>query len=393
MAARRRFLELDALRGLAALWVVLFHYTFGVGYFWLNRDFAAARHLTPSIPNLEGLRAVDLFFLVSGFVIFMTIENTASLMDFVVSRVSRLFPAFLFAVVMSSALAVALPLAYQPISLHQFLANLTMLEQYLGQAPVDPVYWSLTFELGFYFCMALVFVCGAMRHIEVIGTIWVLLSFLLLKAFPLIGAHLPWRLQAAIALPYAALFFSGILFYRIRQEGATPKRVALLALCYLEYVAFQDIKFVAIVSGIYLLFALCAAGRAGFLACKPLTFLGSISYALYLVHYSIGFRLQTMNYRVGMPPSVNLLVTVCIAVGAATAVTFLIDRPGHRAINRAYRNWLRDFPWRHGFVVWRRRSISGERVWGSVMLRRVEGRMQYRAASKEDAAEQFELRA
>jgi peptidoglycan/LPS O-acetylase OafA/YrhL len=125
MSARRRFLELDALRGLAALWVVLFHYTFGVGYFWLNGDFAAARLLTPSIPNLEGLRAVDLFFIVSGFVIFMTIENTASVMDFVVSRVSRLFPAFLFAVVMSSALAVALPLPYQPISLHQFLANLT----------------------------------------------------------------------------------------------------------------------------------------------------------------------------------------------------------------------------------------------------------------------------
>ena len=341
MAGKHRFLELDGLRGIAALWVVIFHYTFGVGFFWLNGDFAAARSLTVGLPNIEGLRAVDLFFIVSGFVIFMTLENTATLAPFAVSRISRLFPAFLFAVLLASLIAVSRPLPAQTIFLHQFALNLTMLEQYFGAVPIDPVYWSLTFELGFYVSIACVFACGALSKIEPIGAAWVLMSFLALKLFPSIGAHIPWRLQAATALPYAALFYSGILFYRLRRHGPSRARLVLLGLCYLEYVAFQDIKFVAILSGIYLLFALAASGKARFLTWRPLTFLGTVSYALYLTHNAIGFRLQLFNHALGMAPWLNLAVTLAAAILLAAAVTFAIDRPGQRLVKTLCRRWKR----------------------------------------------------
>src|SRR6516164_2432745 len=158
MQIRRRFEELDSLRGFAAVWVVLFHcvawlgrlHKDGMSYVWAKSDlWTMAIHVWPKgVTNLEGSRAVDLFFMISGFVIFMTIQNAASVYDFIASRVARLFPAFLFSVVMTSLLILAIPIHQQHVSLLQFVANLTMLENFIGIRAVDPVFWSLSFELG-----------------------------------------------------------------------------------------------------------------------------------------------------------------------------------------------------------------------------------------------------
>ena len=81
--------EIDLLRFLAALAVVLFHYAF--------RGYAAHSSSMP-YPLLEavakyGSYGVELFFLISGFVILMSASG-GSLKHFVISRIVRLYPAF-----------------------------------------------------------------------------------------------------------------------------------------------------------------------------------------------------------------------------------------------------------------------------------------------------------
>lgn len=82
--------EIDLLRFLAALAVVFFHYSF--------RGYAADGLSVMSYPLLAsvskyGYLGVELFFMISGFVILMTAAH-AGLRDFVISRVVRLYPAF-----------------------------------------------------------------------------------------------------------------------------------------------------------------------------------------------------------------------------------------------------------------------------------------------------------
>src|SRR5262250_3203475 len=77
---KSRLEELDVLRGLAALAVVVFHYSGHATRYFTGFPF----HFT------VGLHGVELFFVISGFVIFMTLERTARLRDFAVSRFSRL---------------------------------------------------------------------------------------------------------------------------------------------------------------------------------------------------------------------------------------------------------------------------------------------------------------
>ena len=69
----KRYQELDALRGIAALFVVFFHFT--MGREGLNTFFKL------------GTTGVDLFFIISGFVIFMSLQKISKGRDFVINRV------------------------------------------------------------------------------------------------------------------------------------------------------------------------------------------------------------------------------------------------------------------------------------------------------------------
>jgi len=81
-----RIEELDALRGLAAFAVMLYHYTAGEGP-RLNRA-----ELLVSVP--WGHFGVQLFFVISGYVILMTVRRVRTAGEFAVSRFARLYPAF-----------------------------------------------------------------------------------------------------------------------------------------------------------------------------------------------------------------------------------------------------------------------------------------------------------
>src|SRR5689334_7369036 len=140
-----RIRELDALRGLAALAVVLFHLTFRYD----------PEHLSP-IAVRWGHYGVELFFVISGFVILMTAERAGSLAAFVVSRIARLFPVFWPAVLLSAGAAAFMET--QRPWLMEVAANLTMLPVYLGFDFVDDSYWTLEVELAFYVAVGILIV-------------------------------------------------------------------------------------------------------------------------------------------------------------------------------------------------------------------------------------------
>jgi peptidoglycan/LPS O-acetylase OafA/YrhL len=335
-----RLIEIDSLRGIAAFWVVIFHFSFGVGY-WLKDDPVRAAMVAPFNWNMEGLLAVDMFFMISGFVILMTIEKSRSVADFVIARFARLYPAYWACLAMTAAVIEMIPEPAQSISAGQIAANLTMLNLYFRSQPVEAVYWSLAIELGFYAMMATIFAVNQLHNLERLGTVWIVLSLLLLKIFPQVGAVVPWRIQAATALPWAPLFFGGILVYRIRHEGPTTIRIGLLAACLIIRAAGAPLVYTVGTAVIFALFSLAATGRATFLRLRPLQYLGAISYPLYLVHQSIGFRIQdTVVMRLGLSAIDGFVIAIASVVVLSTAVTFTVERRGQRLIRQAFKNRL-----------------------------------------------------
>src|SRR5260370_4199931 len=95
-----RIKGLDGLRGIAAISVLLFHYT--IVYGLLIEPLNPMPFEAP-----YGRHGVELFFIISGFVILMTFENSLSVTDFALSPFARLFPVFCTAGLIES-LALAL---------------------------------------------------------------------------------------------------------------------------------------------------------------------------------------------------------------------------------------------------------------------------------------------
>lgn len=146
--ARGRLAGLDAVRGVAALLVVVQHGGEQVS--------AAVRALTSSAVQL-GQLGVMAFFLVSGIVVPLSLDRLPGgwpgVRRFAVTRVARLYPAYEVSLLLTLALwaagAVAVPAAFVH-GARAWLLDATLLQSFLGGGQAQGQYWSLGFELLFY---------------------------------------------------------------------------------------------------------------------------------------------------------------------------------------------------------------------------------------------------
>jgi peptidoglycan/LPS O-acetylase OafA/YrhL len=145
---------LDALRGFAALTVAWFHLS--PQMIGTERHLALFRHLD------LGKYGVLLFFLVSGYVIPMSLERHGSLRRFWVGRLFRIYPAYLLSAGLTLALVAAgrtgLPLSLRQETVTGVLGHATMMTDFLGVRGVVRVFWTLSYEMTFYLIVAGLFV-------------------------------------------------------------------------------------------------------------------------------------------------------------------------------------------------------------------------------------------
>jgi peptidoglycan/LPS O-acetylase OafA/YrhL len=334
--------ELDLLRGFACLVVVAFHF--------LARGQAAGWvHAAPPEPMgqlaMYGYLGVQLFFMISGFVIFMSAEGT-DLRGFAASRAARLYPALWVAAPPTAAAAWWLQDPRFQVSGATLLLNLTLVPQWFGAEFVDGSYWSLAVELQFYLLIALALQTKLLQHIEKL-----LIPWLLLAALDLMRPMYP--LERWLAVDYAAFFSAGICAYRIRQQGADVPRVVLMGVSYVialgntlrgaEKVRVQDGLALAdgwtllIVSLFFLLFILIAANRLRLPAWRWTAWAGALTYPVYLLHQNLGYLLIEQTHRWHWPLLLGIAATVAVIIALAWCVHWQVERP----LGRALRNWLR----------------------------------------------------
>ncbi|TOO76409.1 acyltransferase, partial [Vibrio parahaemolyticus] len=108
------------VRGIAALAVVIYHYLYRYNELYTHQDL-----------NLDwaywGKYGVQLFFIISGFVIFMSLERVKKPLDFIASRFTRLFPAYWIALIITTLVVYSFGLPGREVSLTSTVINFTML--------------------------------------------------------------------------------------------------------------------------------------------------------------------------------------------------------------------------------------------------------------------------
>lgn len=314
----------DAMRGLAALAVCLFHW----------------EHIAFGTPNAAqvfryGLLGVEFFFMISGFVIMMVVARGATPGRFCLARAIRLYPAY-WASVLVTALYVLLVAKYD---LATVLVNLTMLQSFLSVPNITNPYWTLAFEIGFYLAMALVLKAGWLPRIEALSLAWLAAALAYRLAAPgamAFDAERPLAQLAYIlvAPQFAPFFVTGMMLYRMRtgEIGAAGWLALALALA-LTFLGRGDFAQVpgAVYGGLSLAMAgalaLAARIRVAGRALGALAWLGLVSYPLYLLHCSLANLAALAGPALGIPASVAVLASAPLSVVAAWLVHLRIERP------------------------------------------------------------------
>jgi peptidoglycan/LPS O-acetylase OafA/YrhL len=333
-SSSNRLVEVDALRGLAAMAVVLFHFTTRFGELYQG-------NLNPSISFPVGYYGVNLFFIISGFVIFMTLERTKRPMDFVVSRFSRLFPAYWFAIFLTFSATHLLGLPGKLVGVGTAFANMLMMHGLLKIPHVDGAYWTLEVELLFYCGMFLLYRMKRLNSIH-----YVLFGLLLLRVVYYLlehqfGISLPWIIFRLMILQYIPWFALGISVYLLVNHKKTEVwqpaartavfAIATLLICESVLVAFLAVIFASATF-------LAASGRLSLLRFWPFVWLGTISYPLYLVHENIGWSIMLQLLSANMTMDVTIILTLGAILLLAGAVTSWVEQPAMQWIRTRYKN-------------------------------------------------------
>jgi peptidoglycan/LPS O-acetylase OafA/YrhL len=333
---------LDLLRLLAVAGVVLYHYGFhgptsdGTTYVALPGLSGIARY---------GYLGVQLFFVVSGFVIAFSAQGRSA-SEFLIARVSRIYPAFLFCMTLTFFASLIFGGPEFHVSARQFLANLFIAAPALGQPYIDLVYWTLILELTFYGWVFLLMLANQLPKLPtVIVPAWLAAS-LVNEVF--VHSHI---LTKALLTDQSGFFATGVLLYEVyRGRAGVLTRVTLVFaasvavtqgvlnsyLMATEFnVPFNPYAVALICAAIIALVFVATRTQRMILPASIVLAVGGLTYPLYLFHAEVGYVAFRRLGGERDPVTAVTLILSALAV-ASFLIWRYVDRPGQKCT----RKWL-----------------------------------------------------
>lgn len=284
-----RFRELDGLRGVAILLVLVGHFSATYPVYFPSGQ-------TPPFSIYFGGMGVQLFFMISGYVILMSALRQGSAIRYLINRAVRLYPAYWVGLAISSLIIATVGIEYKTITVPQVLINATMFQRFLFVDNVDDVYWTLAIEWQFYLLLFVLLVWKKKYLTEStvlrVAALWAFIGFLVClwagsgENLPMLQKLAVW----AIVAEHAPLFGLGIACYvyaSLHRFSWYVPYFAVLAVanCWLR----TSVHYALVMTLLVAVFITVTYIRnVPVLSRGPVHFFGKISYSLYLTHNVLG---------------------------------------------------------------------------------------------------------
>ncbi|RDE06101.1 acyltransferase [Sphingomonas aracearum] len=335
---------LTSARGIAAWWIVLYHIRGSIAGLPAGAEAVLAK----------GYLAVDFFFLLSGFVIWLAWgerlrkSGPAGVPAFLKKRVARIWPLHLFTLAGAVALAALLQITRRadPVSfpwaqlpLHVLLVQNWGFTDRLAWN--DPA-WSISAELGAYLLFPLLVLAVDWRRLPApavlaaVAAAFVLLASAMAPALTL-GTDIARFGLVRCLCEFAAGTAMCALWLRWRERPRVALGCAGVAgSCAIAWALGVPETLAVPPTFAALLLALAlTSGRAGNpLEARWLHWLGEVSYATYLSHFLLwrGFKLVAVRDADAVPPGMIAAFLLLVLIASGLLYRW-VERPGQRLVN------------------------------------------------------------
>ncbi len=326
MGTAARLAAFDGLRGLAALAVALSHVAALAYVPWGHRP---PTHLQFALWYL-GAPSVDLFFVLSGWVIARSLQRNGVFWVYLARRAARLLPVAYLAVGLGFAVRALAAVAgsdFSVLVMHDLRAALTA-SDVLGMLTLSfpalnanalmPPLWSLIVEVQVAPLMPLI------RRVTRSG--WVV------PGLALLGVLLALRgWDQAVCFPLFALgAWASRLTWRLTPRAATATLLLGLAVLLQRHITGSDfvlVRYLTSLGAALVLLAIGSGAAWNFLTLPWVQFVGRISYPLYATHFAVLLAGGVLGARVHLSPMLGAALVLPVAVVLAWAAHVLLERP------------------------------------------------------------------
>jgi peptidoglycan/LPS O-acetylase OafA/YrhL len=270
--------------------------------------------------------------MISGFVIYMSLEKVENGRAFIINRFSRLYPAYWASIVLTFCLVAIFKLPGREAPLCDALINFSMLQDWIGGVEqVDGAYWTLSRFVSFYFIVFLIHKFSLTRRIVSICAVWIFI-IILSKLAEYLGLAVPNNIKLAFLLTEGSFFIIGIMFYMVAKYGNKIIFYSIIFCCEASILIVNG-KLIFLASLTFsLLFLLFSLGYLRFINFRPLTWLGGISYSLYLIHQNIGYLVINKLKNADINFGLVIIIPTAISLLLATIINYYIEKPANKLL-------------------------------------------------------------
>lgn len=356
-----RIKVLDGFRCIAILSVIFYHFFYR---FRSPGEGLPAYPYEPISLVKYGYFGVQFFFVISGFVIYQSMEKTETFSDFLQKRAIRLLPSLVVCSLVTLLFVEVADTSGDFKGLHSqtllnFLPSITLIPpafwNFVLQSSdigyIDGVYWSLWAEIVFYFSAACLFYYNRKNFVR----LWLLatLSLICLRVLtsPKMYVYFPDQVDVIFGVFYRSFFFFninywvyftlGIFFcslYKKQRHGLVDWSIVCL-LTLSEFYFIRNTQLIALFISLILLFVIFIRRPSWltFLESRIVVVVGLVSYPLYLIHENVGLMMIHGLANVNPVRELNVYLPLIIAVlliGFSYCVYIFVERPAMRVLLR-----------------------------------------------------------
>jgi peptidoglycan/LPS O-acetylase OafA/YrhL len=338
---------IDSFRGIAAIMVVLYHLTAALPEASLSRFSLFFKEVFQF-----GYVGVDIFFVISGFVICMSLdrcrERGTGFQNFFIARIIRLTPAYwmLIFIVTLKLLVVAMlgkGIEQSDFDLWQLVANLLYVQGLTGHADLVPVFWTLCYEMQYYLFFGFLYLLCVDKKNTTAGTVFFGFVFLLSLAsmYSFFIQNIFWQ---GLMLTYFHFFIMGVVTYLAVTKRVNVRFFYLFGGAFLLFYIFSDrhaVRIVALLFAAFIYIVIVNKLDVKWLSGRFLLHMGMISYSLYLVHPVFGWKVfSVLGNKL---QAFHADVAFWGALGAGLVACYIVSYLFYRMIEKPSIRWSKAY--------------------------------------------------